>query len=1714
MKKFKERKAKGELSIKRISVVIISILLLQMILPVIGKLNIVSNVYGTDLWDDINGNVFYTEKSGNIYAEIRDLDVENLIIVSSYNDRKVYSFSIIGVQNGINEFKNLKKLKKLTIPVQLLQDELIGNYFVNANSIEEITFTGTGSYDNDSRVKVYKGLADLPNLKKITIGEGITSIEEAAFANCKSLQEVEISSSQLNDISKGAFSHCNELTKVTIKSTNLNTIGTMAFYSCEKLEKVRIETESIHTISYQAFKNCQNLLDFYFVYRNYLKNIDNEAFCGCKRLGYYYDHGYAKIVGENIESIGDYAFKDCGWFGYDDTVFEMLNPNLSHIGEGAFYHTAIMSADLKESKLTEIPDYAFAYCRYLSSISFPDSLKRIGNGAFLNSNGGDNIQSSGSPAGSIHNNYVKIPDSVTEIGEYAFANYNDKNLQLPGSNINIKEGAFFGYRGKISCPYGSSADYYLTTRKIEHTTFEEENKTFENEGFQYIISGGNAIVAKYKGSSSNVKIPAEVIDTENNKSWEVTEIGEAAFEGQRIDTVVIPECVNKINAKAFANCSNLKRVFIGENVNFIADNAFDGSNNQYLTIYCNSNSYAEKYANSKKNIGCRILNNADNKNNSTMKTSSTSTSSGKQNSIKTASISSNSQADTTPPAVTVSLSSSKEAAKYVDITWTGADVGGLSGWKITQSSNESYGTYNKISVGSIKNTTRELNNGTYYLYVKDNNNNVTKKAIEINNIDKVSPTITLNSFTPQSGWSTKVMVSVTAKDDGVGVKYWKITNNTDVTDEGYNEFDKCTSSITKSFKITKNGTYYLWIKDDNGNWAYQGFTINSIDEVSPIIANTEIRYYQGYSYIDWTAYDYGVGVKYWKVSKNEKEYGGNYNTYSNAEKEQKGSYKITESGIYYLYIKDDRGNVTCRKIDVKVDSAKPTIKNIKVNKNDNNAYICFSFSDEGSGVKLWKLSKNADGSDGTYETCKYNGKDSNLSSGSINARIDKNGTYYIVIKDACGWTTISNPIYVDFTRPYIEKIERISNTGKTISDVNYIKEGSELTFRVTFSEIVKNVDESKIKLVGKNNVNSTIRLNKISNIAYDIIITGSKNDNQELSVSIENGFLTDYNNNISLKSKVADKIKIVADNLAPDIEATHIDNTITTKMTDLSGITKYQWFVIGDHDETLWSSDLKENIKQSVINYKWSLVRYKGKRVRLYVEDVLGNSKTYTINPEIQAVVEFVSREGNLVKYRISTNLFSRINKDGLNSINKDNVNSCKIEGLEAEDDSGKKFIVTVNTNGSTSKEDIKLPKGIIYVVHPDDPKEAEITIKVDNIAPTINLGVYDSVKKQREINLSFMLGDSDSGIKQYEFSRGGNLIKRKVVDSEGNYNDSIVVVRNGVLKLTVWDNQGNKTEKDITFDNLDRTAPKLNNLTYSKPDKNGDVLVTITSNEKVTIDGFTNISNTIKQKKYKEEELTGTGIKDVVKLVDEAGNELEVNLTDKIAPRVVGDIIKTAVSSTVTDVEINFNEQIQLTEEQISSGWTLSKDKKKVTKSMSANEDLVVTDLAGNEIENIINVEIINSLSNKLYKEKKNEPTDTSQPATQVIKYIYLKRPIQSVDLQTLTGHATYELIDDNKTIKLIFNKRINYSHKIRMIENENYAEYLTVLSVKNVVKKGDSNNNGTITNEDLNIMKDVAVGTNTETDKFKLYAMDMNDDGKIDIEDISELTKLLSKN
>ena len=250
-------------------------------------------------------------------------------------------------------------------------------------------------------------------IKKIEIGNGVTSIGDKAFQRCYSLSSITIPDSVTN-IGQAAFQRCYSLSSITIPDS-VTSIANYAFNGCYALSSVIIP-DSVTNIGQAAFQNCYSLSSI--TIPDSVTSIANYAFGGCYSLS-------SITIPNSVTSIGNNAFSDC----YSLSSITIPN-SVTSIGYSAFNGCYALSSVIIPDSVTKIGYSAFNGCYALSSVIIPDSVTNIGNNDF-------------SDCYSLSS--ITIPNSVTNIGQAAFQScYSLSSITIPNSVTSIKGGAFSG----------------------------------------------------------------------------------------------------------------------------------------------------------------------------------------------------------------------------------------------------------------------------------------------------------------------------------------------------------------------------------------------------------------------------------------------------------------------------------------------------------------------------------------------------------------------------------------------------------------------------------------------------------------------------------------------------------------------------------------------------------------------------------------------------------------------------------------------------------------------------------------------------------------------------------------------------------------------------------------------------------------------------------------------------------------------------------------------------------------------------------------------------------------------------------------------------------------------------------------------------------------------------------------------------------------------
>ena len=242
-----------------------------------------------------------------------------------------------------------------------------------------------------------------------------------------------------------------------------------------------------------------------------------------------------------------------------------INPNL-YVGIVDIPASIVYEGN--EYSVTSIGNYAFRYCKDLTSVTIPSSVLSIGTYAFYACEG---LTS------------VTIPNSVTNIGEYVFSNcYGLTSVTISESVTKISDCAFSSCRALTSITIPNSVTYigkYAFSGCSSLTTITIPNSVTVIDEYAFYFCDAMTTINLQKGimrigwhafqkcsKLTSVNIPNSVVT-----------IGAYAFaECTDLNTILIPNGVKNIGGSAFADCTSLTTVTIPNSVTEITSYTFVG----------------------------------------------------------------------------------------------------------------------------------------------------------------------------------------------------------------------------------------------------------------------------------------------------------------------------------------------------------------------------------------------------------------------------------------------------------------------------------------------------------------------------------------------------------------------------------------------------------------------------------------------------------------------------------------------------------------------------------------------------------------------------------------------------------------------------------------------------------------------------------------------------------------------------------------------------------------------------------------------------------------------------------------------------------------------------------------------------------------------------------------------------------------------------------
>lgn len=466
------------------------------------------------------------------------------------------------------------KLEKAAYFVRYYNDDDTLIYKITTNSEQEAfayLSSGKASKDADDELqycfKQWLKVLDLDG----------TYIYKATYDSCDAgLAFIEMGSNQYA-VNRYTGTATNLIVPANWNGHVITEIRQGAFQGCTSLETVALP-DRIQKIQHQAFKNCTNLISFTVPYQTY--TIGQEAFYGCTNLktisfpvrvtdisarAFAYCTSLTAIeLPQNITSIGQGILTGCSSIETIKAPFIGATPSSNQF-LGYFFGATSGGSNVSNSlktvevgnKCTSLADNAFANCASIQTITLPDTIRSMGYNCFR---GCSSIRS------------FVVPDGVTELKNRTFENcYQLRSITLPDSLTTMGEALF------------NECSYLENLVIPQSVTSIAGNMIGRCMGLKYLeipFIGTSMTTNSHIGllfGSASYSNQADSMPARLNKVviTRASTLTIHAFDGVRVNHVVLPDHLTTIQQGCFAGC-DMTSIIIPKSLRNVGESAFAG----------------------------------------------------------------------------------------------------------------------------------------------------------------------------------------------------------------------------------------------------------------------------------------------------------------------------------------------------------------------------------------------------------------------------------------------------------------------------------------------------------------------------------------------------------------------------------------------------------------------------------------------------------------------------------------------------------------------------------------------------------------------------------------------------------------------------------------------------------------------------------------------------------------------------------------------------------------------------------------------------------------------------------------------------------------------------------------------------------------------------------------------------------------------------------
>lgn len=389
-------------------------------------------------------------------------------------------------------------------------------------------------------------------VKKVTVPEGVRLIKNLAFHGCTALTTVVLPSS-LEEMTEYTFYQCTNLKTVSLDTANskLTKIGRYSFAYCEKLTGFDIPS-LLKELEEGVFADCSSLEKI--IIPDTVEKIGGSVFGGCTNVT------EIKIPG-TVKEASDFALFGCDKVITAELPISMVT--LANLQRSDELETLVIIDDGS----TALPDKdALNKKKKLKKVVFPDSLTSIPKAFCMSASALEDVKlpanlkiiSNASFSGCTNLKTIDLPDTVTEIGAFAFKSTGLTSITIPASVETVDDTAFIDNTSLTDAtfPAGKGISFEgctsLVNVKINNNPTKIDDSMFRKCSSLASIELPDTVTEIGKYAFADCTSLKDFIIPDGIKS-----IGEAAFYNSGITSLVVPESVETIDKLAFSHMANL-----------------------------------------------------------------------------------------------------------------------------------------------------------------------------------------------------------------------------------------------------------------------------------------------------------------------------------------------------------------------------------------------------------------------------------------------------------------------------------------------------------------------------------------------------------------------------------------------------------------------------------------------------------------------------------------------------------------------------------------------------------------------------------------------------------------------------------------------------------------------------------------------------------------------------------------------------------------------------------------------------------------------------------------------------------------------------------------------------------------------------------------------------------------------------------------------------